>query len=343
MKILIVGNSKPWSIERYFVKYLKEGGAKVTILGSGDIVYDFHSRNLINKMLFHSKLVTRYPEVNRLLLKTAGSWRPDLIWVFKGMEIYPGTLDKLRKEGFRLANYNPDHPFIITSKGSGNKNVTESVGLYDLHFCYQQQLMSDITSKFNIPCVFLPFAYDPGDMEYMEPSEISEINKLCFQGNPDNYRIHILAMLADAGIPVDVFGHGWNKTTLAEKKGVSVYPIASRSAFWRMNQEYRVQLNLFREYNFGSHNMRTFEIPVVGGIQLTVHSVEQAGFFKDKEEIFFYSDETELVTRAIEILSMNPAKVSEIRTAARKRSLESGYSFRDRSALVLESFKRLCL
>ena len=67
-----------------------------------------------------------------------------------------------------------------------------------------------------------------------------------------------------------------------------VYPIASRPDFWRKNQEYRVQLNLFRQYNEGSHNMRTFEIPAVGGIQLTEYSTEQADFFKEGEEIFSF-------------------------------------------------------
>ena len=341
MRILLAGNSKSWAIERYFMKYLSALGAELILYPSGDIVHDFHTSSFLNKVLFHSKLVTKYPLVNKGLLQKAREVKPDVIWVFKGMEIYPETLQQLKTEGFRLANFNPDHPFIITSKGSGNKNVVDSVGLFDLHFCYQHQLQREIEQRFKIPTVFLPFAYDAGDVTFVSPVEITEINRLCFQGNPDAYRVRIVNLLAEEGILIDVYGHGWDKTEVAGKKGVSVYPIANRAGFWRKNQEYRLQLNLFREYNFGSHNMRTFEIPVVGGVQLTTYSEEQAEFFAENEEIFFFRDEAALVNKTKEILSLPAERVGTIRENARRRSLASGYSFADRAKTVYEAFEQL--
>src|SRR2546423_266143 len=112
MKVIIAGNSKSWAIERYFIKYLRAAGIEVILYPSGDIVHDFHTKNLFNKILFHSKLVTKYPRVNKGLLTAAREEKPDVIWFFKGMEVYPETLQQLKKEGFRLANFNPDHPFI---------------------------------------------------------------------------------------------------------------------------------------------------------------------------------------------------------------------------------------
>jgi spore maturation protein CgeB len=341
MKILIAGNNKTWSIERYFRKYLEMLGAEVIFFPSGDIVYDFHTKNVVNKLLFHSKLVTKYPYVNRELLNVSRTTRPDVIWVFKGMEIYPDTLEKLKQEGFRLANFNPDHPFIIPNKGSGNRNVSDSVPLYDLHFCYQRKLQQEIEQGFGVRTAFLPFAYDHEDVQYIDPASIDEINKLCFQANPDPYRVQVIEKLAEEGIAVDVYGHGWDKTSIASKKGVSVHPIASRAEFWKKNQQYRVQLNLFREYNYGSHNMRTFEIPVVGGVQLTVYSDEQAEFFEAGKEIFFFNDPADLVVKAKEILSMPAENIRAIRQQARDRSLNSGYSFKDRAQTVFETFRQL--
>jgi spore maturation protein CgeB len=341
MKILLAGFSQPWAIERYFIKYLKALGAEIIFYPSGDIVYDFHTRNLLNKILFHSKIMTKYPQVNAGLLQKAKEVKPDIIWVFKGMEIYPDTLRQLKKDGFRLANYNPDHPFIITSKGSGNKNVTDSVGLYDLHFCYHNDLIKQIRERFGITTVFLPFAYDDDDVTYTDPTTINEIGRVCFQGNPDAYRVKMISMLCDAGIPVDVYGHNWDKTAIAGKSGIRMAPVASRPEFWRKNQEYRVQLNLFREYNFGSHNMRTFEIPVVGGIQLTPYSEEQAGFFTADKEIFFFNNEKELIEKSNLLLSMGQAQIKQIREQTRARSLNSGYSFASRASTVFNAFKQL--
>ncbi|HEY4147660.1 MAG TPA: glycosyltransferase, partial [Chitinophagaceae bacterium] len=297
--------------------------------------------SIIHKILFHSKVVTKYPQVNKGLLQKAREEKPDVIWVFKGMEIYPDTLAQLRKEGFKLANFNPDHPFIITSKGSGNKNVVDSVGLYDLFFCYQRELQREIEKRFSIPTVFLPFAYDTGDLTYADPQSVNEISRLCFQGNPDPYRAKMIGFLADAGISVDVYGHGWDKTPVMYNKGINIFPIATRKQFWYKNQEYRVQLNLFREYNFGSHNMRTFEIPVVGGIQLSTYSEEQAEFFKEGEEIFFFRDPGDLVQKTKALLALPKEEADLLRQKARNRSLVSGYSFEDRAKTVMAAFKQL--
>jgi hypothetical protein len=339
MKILLVGSNFNYAIERYYVRYLKQFGADINHFPAADIVFNYHSKNLFNKILFKTKINTGYKPVNQQLMKIAYDYEPDVIWIFKGMEIYPDTLDKLRKD-FWLSNYNPDHPFLITSSGSGNNNVTQSVGLYHLHFCYHTGLKQQIEQNFRLPTVFLPFAYEKTDMVYTEQNTIKEIGRICFQGNPDKYRAGKIDLLTKAGMEVDVFGIGWQNTNLRTNKRVRLFNIVPRPEFWKLNQEYRVQLNLFRAYNNGSHNMRTFEIPVVGGIQLSPFSDEQSLFFDANKEIFFFMDDDEMIEKAKKILGMKEDESESIRMAARKRSLESPYSFEDRSLTVFETFKK---
>jgi spore maturation protein CgeB len=341
VKILIAGSDNHWSIERYFVKYLREYGAMVDLYPAADVVFTWHSKNIFNKVLFKTGIWKGYKKVNQELIEKASSIKPEVIWVFKGMEIYPDTWKKLRAMGIKLANFNPDHPFIISSRGSGNKNVTKSVGLFDLHFCYIRLLMSQIEDRFHIPCIFLPFAYEENDMIYTDASEISEIKKICFQGNPDGYRADMILFLAENGFKIDVYGHDWDKTELVNKKNIDIYPIASRRDFWKKNQEYRIQLNLFRAHNEGSHNMRTFEIPAVGGIQLTEYSAEQAEFFTENEEIFFFRNKEELRQKVEMLLNLNEEAARTLRQNARERSLNSGYRFSDRARTVYQSFEKL--
>lgn len=341
MKVLIVGSDGPSAIERYYVKYLRQFGAKIYHYPSADIVYKQLSKNIINRILFKAKLRTWYSGVNKGLLKTADEVSPDIVWVFKGMEIYPKTLEQLRKKNFILANYNPDHPFIIAGSGSGNKNVTKSVGLYHLHFCYHNSLRKEIEERFHIPTVFLPFAFEHSDVTYVDPSEITEINRVCFQGNPDKYRVTKIELLTAKGFDVDVYGIGWQRTRLSRNKRVRIFGIASRPEFWKKNQQYRLQLNLFRQHNFGSHNMRTFEIPAVGGVQLAPYSEEQSAFFEDSREIYFFYDDDDLIDKVRKILSLPPEAIRAVRASARKRSMEAGYSFEDRALLVYNTFKQL--
>ncbi len=340
MKILLVGSNFDYAIERYYVRYLKALGAKINHYPAPDIVFNYHSANLFNKILFKTKINTGYKPVNRRLLEIAYQYQPDVIWVFKGMEIFPETLDRLRKD-FRLANYNPDHPFLIISSGSGNDNVTQSVGLYHLHFCYNTGLQQEIQKRFNLPTVFLPFAYDRMDLAKMDQHRGEEIKKICFQGNPDAYRAGKIELFTEAGIDVDAYGIGWQHTKLRNNKRVKLFGIAPRAEFWKLNQQYRVQLNLFRAYNNGSHNMRTFEIPVAGGIQLAPYSDEQTLFYEPDKEVFFFKDDQEMVAKAKQILSMQTSDARIIRDAAKERSLTSPYSFEDRAQTVYDTFKKM--
>ena len=339
MKILLVGSNFDYAIERYYVRYLKQFGARINHFPAPDIIFNYHSRNIFNKVLFKTKIKTGYAHVNKRLMQIAYDYKPDVIWVFKGMEIFPDTLEKLKKD-FWLANYNPDHPFVITSSGSGNNNVTRSVGFYHLHFCYHTGLQQQIEKTFNLPAVFLPFAYETTDMVYEDQNNIDEINRVCFQGNPDKYRARKIEMLTEAGMEVDAYGIGWHHTALQHNSRVRLFNIASRPEFWKLNQQYRVQLNLFREYNNGSHNMRTFEIPAVGGIQLSPYSHEQTLFFDADKEIFFFNNDHEMVESAKKLLSLNQNEAMTIRSAARKRSIESPYTFRDRAQTVFDTFKK---
>jgi spore maturation protein CgeB len=213
--------------------------------------------------------------------------------------------------------------------------------LYDLHFCYHEALKKMIEERYHIPTCLLPFAYDRQDMVYQEPEKITEINRICFQANPDAYRVGRLEKLADSGLEVDVFGIGWNKTRLGLNPKIRLYPIAPRARFWLLNQEYRIQLNLFREYNNDSHNMRTFEIPAVGGIQLTPYSYEQESFFTAEKEIFFFRNDDEMIAEARRILEMTKNEADEIRKNARMRSMNSGYSFEDRALTVFKTFTKM--
>ena len=340
MKVLLVGSDFDVAIERYYKKYLTNFGAEIYHYPAPDIVFRFHSANIVNKILFKTGIYKKYGPVNRELIRIAEKINPDIIWIFKGLEIFPSTLKKLRSR-FLLANFNPDHPFIIIASSNGNRNVKDSVGLYHLHFSYHSALVKRIQEEYKIPAVFLPFAYDRYDLEYQTPETISEVLSVCFQANPDAWRVQKIKLLADAGLKVDVYGHGWNRTSLKNYKNVNLFPIAERKKFWFLNQQYRVQLNLFRKYNNDSHNMRTFEIPAVGGIELSPYSSEQAEFFSENTEIFLFRNDEEMITMSRELLQMEKESADQVRHAARTRSINSPYSFEDRALTGYKAFQQL--
>ena len=338
MKLLLVGSNNKWAIERYYIKYLREiNDVEIYHFTAPDIVYDFYAKNIINKILFKLKLITKYKEVNKQLLAISQEFKPDVIWIFKGMEIYPETISKL-KNNSRLVNYNPDNPFIFTGAGSGNKNVTKSIGLYDLHFTYSREIERELLSSYPACKVaYLPFGYDLNG--YTPEKNVEEILSACFIGNPDKERAKIINQLNDAGISLHIYGHNWSKYVSSKKN--TLHSAVVGDAFWRNMQQYRVQLNIMRIHNLNSHNMRTFEIATVGGIQLIPRTIEHKEFYIENEEAFFYDNIEDLANKIKYILKLPQNDISRIRESSKKRALNSGYSYMDRSKFVFEKFDNI--
>jgi spore maturation protein CgeB len=89
-----------------------------------------------------------------------------------------------------------------------------------------------------------------------------------------------------------------------------------------------------RLHNPDSHNMRSFEIPAVGGIQLAPDTPDHREYFQEGKEIFLFRDTEDCVTRIRQLLAFSSAEALKIRQQARKRCLDSGYSYEARSEFL---------
>jgi spore maturation protein CgeB len=340
MNILIIGSIKEWAFENHYIKHLKKLEISVDSFPAHDIFFSYYYKSILNKIKFRLKISSIYQRINKELLEVTKNKRYDVIWIFKGMEIYPQTLQELKDREITLVNFNPDHPFMHTYSGSGNSNVKKSIGIFDLHLCYNLAVKKRIESEFKIKCVWLPFGYEEDAITI--PNKNEEIVRACFIGNPDIFRAKIIINLARKGVPIDLYGNNW-KDWIKESSElkVSIHPAVYKNDFNKVATLYRLQLNIFRPHNENSHNMRTFEMPGFGCIMLAPISKEHTVLFKDKEEVYFYEDELELHSKALSILDMDYETALTIRRNAIKRSVVSKYSYRHRAIQVLEIFQEL--
>jgi spore maturation protein CgeB len=326
LKLLIVGSKSINSLENIYIKYLK--------LKEIDIYHidltDFYSYSgIINKILYIISYRTLYNKANQELLNYVEKCNPNFIWVFKGVELKNTTLLTLREKKIKLIYYNPDHPFIRNSVSHGKNNVEKNISLYDIHFSYQSDLTTFINSKYNLPSYNLPFGYDLTNDEYSSINE-KEIKRVCFVGTPDKERVKLVNYLIKNKIPLDLYGNEWSRV-IKFMPNVNVLPSVVNLEFYKTLFKYRIQLNLFRKHNFGSHNMRFFEIPAVGGVQLSNFSCEASDFFEEGKEIFFFKTKSDLIKKIHTILNYDEGIINEIRIAARNRSLTSKYSYQNRT------------
>lgn len=338
MRVLIAGSDEVWSLEKYYAKYLRDAGVQISNIPVQSIFYGYYNRGIVNKVLFKSGLSRIGRVIESKMRAMVEEHKPDIVWVFKGMELSPELLGWIKGRGIRLVNYNPDNPFLFSGKGSGNKNVTNSIGLYDLHFSYDRSICKKISQDFDIPCRILPFGFELTEELYTNCLKQEETVKLCFLGNPDEARAASISQLAD-DFPVDVFGKDWGNFVSHGK--ITIFPPVYGEEFWKTLYRYRVQLNLMRAHNLHSHNMRTFEIPGVGGIGLFPRTPDHEAFFEEGKEFFLYGDMLECKEKVAILLKMTPGEAAEIRQAARRRSIGSGYSYHDRALQALAEMKKL--
>jgi hypothetical protein len=340
MKILVVGSNKEWAFENHYIKHLVNQEQQISSFPAHDIFYTYYYKNIFNKLIFRIGLSSIYKTINDKLIKLTNSEKFDVLWVFKGMEIFPETLEKIKMASVKIVNFNPDHPFVHTFRGSGNSNVKNSIGCYDLHLCYNLSVKNRIEAEYKIKCEWLPFGYEEAEVKF--PTRENEILRGCFIGTPDKYRASTLKQLAESGLPIDLYGQGWEKWVPAHKgMDLSYHPAVYKTDFNKVATKYRLQLNIFRPHNDNSHNMRTFEMPALGCIMLAPESREHSLLFNDSKEAFFYKNEIDLYNKALSILNMDYETALVIRKKAYYRSLDSEYCYRKRAEQVIKIFKTL--
>ncbi|MDA9312908.1 glycosyltransferase [Vicingaceae bacterium] len=327
--VLLVGSNSKWAIERHFVKYMT-GCCNLFFFNARGIFLNYYYANYLNKIFFRLGISSIISQINKELLEIVKKRDFDAILVFKGMEIYPETLDKLKQSGIMLFNYNPDHPYEFFGSGSGNENVEKGIKLYHHHFSYSQAIIKGLKENYAVSCTWVPFGYEKSH----PPSTEKDIRSICFIGNPDKDRAKTINNLLQNDIEVDVYGNGWDNF-LIRNDGLKCFDAIYGDDFIRIAQMYRVQLNTFRPHNYGSHNMRTFEMPAIGCIMLAPYSEEHSLLYDNKKEVFFYESEEELIGMAKLILALEDEQAFEIKKKAHQRSVLSNYNYAQRAEIIM--------
>lgn len=334
MRILISSSKNENLLAPQYYHCLKSMGTDIHATYFFDELTSYLDKSKLNKVIFKLYKKHIYKKCNQILLRDCEKIKPNVVLIFKGMEIFPETLDKLKKKNIFLVNYNLDHPFEYISEASGNKNVKESILKYDLHLTYSNHILKSFKDKFpSAKIEFLPFGIS-NDIPPMK--KIQEEIKACFIGYGDKERARMISMILKNNIDIDVYGLNWQKYFDTENAHLSIYPPVYGKNYWHTLTKYRAQLNLLRKHNFLSHNMRSFEIPASGGIMLSERTPEHLSFFSENIEAFYYSSEDEMIIKLNDLLKMTSSEANKIRSNAIERCQNSNYSYSDRAQEVLD-------
>lgn len=331
--LLLIGQFAPGGIERYFIEGLQKCGAHITTYDVGGRYYENVSRSTANRIINKISPDFFYRPLNEQLLKWVAGKQFDAILVFKGMELFPATVDLLRRHGVVLANFNGDHPFEFYSPGSGNKNVADSIPYYDVHFSYAKKIVCQLQQRFAKTAYCIPFGYSS---QIGCPSGVASLdyhNRVLFVGAYDEQRASYLNRLRFKGL--DIYGNlKWRTRTLFKQKVHSAYRNRSLlgNDYAKAAVSSTCMINLLRQQNIreDSHNMRTFEVPGYGGLLISQRTTEQQEYFEEDREAVYFDTVDELNDKLC-YLCKNDEIVRRIKRAGHERALKSDYSYDNRS------------
>lgn len=334
-RILLVGSDKEYAIENNYREAFPHKYV-VKIHPIQRFFEDQYSASLCNKILFKLNKNNFLKPFNYELIKAVEEFKPDVVLVFKGMTVFPETIIAIKKIVERVYCYNADHPFIFDYAGSGNKYVRESICLYDAYFTYSASIKRELVSRFNVKSLILPFAIS--SLPAIRPEPTTIISRVCFIGNPDKERAIVIKHLLKQQLPVTVYGINWN-AFLKPNALLEILPPLSQTELIQQIPAYKVQLNLFRNHNMNSHNMRSIEIPAFGGVQLAPRSEDHDRFFGDREFIFYYSDLASMTKIAKNLLNLSCEEICQLQESATKYILQNGFTYKDRVSVLLDHFE----
>ncbi len=261
-----------------------------------------------------------------------------VVWIDKGLWIYPDTVASLRRSlDAVMVHYTPDPQVVFQPEKL--RHFLGAVPLYDVLFTTKPFEVDAYLSSGARNLILVHQSYDD---RRLQPREVTPPDRqrlgseVCFIGQyTDHYAVLLEAAVA-TGARVRFWGPNW-------RRRLSRHP-SLRSAFagdgvW--GEDYAIALNatdialcfLSKRYP-ESTTTRTFEIPGCGTFMLAERTPEHAALFREGEEAAFFGTPDELAAAIRQYLA-HPAERRRIAAAGHARALRDGHGDRARMQAML--------
>jgi spore maturation protein CgeB len=328
ISILIIGLDYQHSLENFYKKAFISIGIKKIFFFSNNIYFNLYCllSSLKLKFLFAPINIFYQNKLNFFLKKK----KPfDFIIIFKGIEINKKYLLELKNKNLetKIINIFTDDPFNLDSPATSSISLLSSIPIYDYFFIWSLKIKDKLKKKYKAykNFYYLPFGFN---------KRINKINKdkidsnyISFIASGDQYRENIIKKINK--IKINIFGNSWGKSLGNHSiksfvHGKKLIDIIAKSF---------LSINILRKQNQTSHNMKTFEVPAMGGLLVTTRSKEQNYFFPENQACVMFSNASELEKKIL-FLKKNK-KVAE-RVRQRGFKLSRHHSYNERAKYLLK-------
>jgi spore maturation protein CgeB len=251
-----------------------------------------------------------------------GAGNFDLVWIDKGVFIYPEILDKLKNSSNTLVHFTPDTAFTHNQ----SELFYKALPLYD--YCittksFEKHFYEERRVKRLLYCTQ---GYDPDLHKIYYPFQ--EKHGIAFVGQYEEGRGELITKLIERNYPVRLAGADWENFANKFRHKSNLSYLGSGlfgEAYARVLSGSLIGLGLLAKKFPELHTTRTFEIPACGTALATERNEETSHFFH-KEEAIFFSDLPELMERIDALMTRNEL-LKLISEKGNRKVVAGGYDY----------------
>jgi hypothetical protein len=330
-RLLIVGADGPNALERYYQRAFARQGVEATVFDPEAGLGLLRSGRIINRLSWYAQPIV-VASALRAYLARDSNW--DAILLFKGLHVPASAIRACRKltPHASWANLNPDSPFD-RGRSTSSAHIRAAITLFDAYFIWSHELVEQLRRAGATRPTYLPFGFDPDSHFPVAALDPALAGMITFVGSYDAQRAAVLESIADQ--PLLIYGNAWDRLPRHSKlRSKVVSPAIYGAPLRSVVSSSLATINILRPQNRGSHNMRTFEVPAMGGLMLSSRSREQNDFFPEGEACLMYSGPDELRAHVVEL---SAGRIERHSIMHRARELAQAHAYDARARTILAS------
>ena len=345
--VLIAGDGRSAIHERAIEGALQEQGWHTHLFTWHQYLNADRSESLLSRGIA-ARLQSRFvigpaiARLNRDLQVAAKKLRPQLVFVYRGAEVWADTIAKLKKGGAMMFGYNNDDPFGKAPPFYW-RHFRRALASYDHVFAYRPKNIADyralglsevsLLRSYYIRAINFPVAAPPAGKYACD---------VLFAGHYErDGREVMLERLAEAGVNLRVMGPEWERYDRAGSLATAISREVPRGSEYNLAlNSAKIALVFLSRLNNDSYTRRCFEIPATKTFMLAEYSSDLASLYEEGMEAEYFRTPTELLAKVRHYLA-NPAKRQQIAEAGSARLLRDGHEVSDRARQIASIYERL--
>lgn len=352
-KKVLVNSPEFYGIDRSILNAFKRSGFETILLNIRvRLTFQERAAKILGRKIpflkFFFDLILKYylNKENKELISCIKREKPDLIFVIKGDQIFPETLQIINnKLSIPIVAYIWDDPFYSYAGNFADNyrksNFVKGMFYYDYIFVYDRYYTRKIMEHGIKNVKYLPLATDP---EVYSPIHVNKNEKgqyeydICFVGRPYPNRVEVLEKLKDYNL--GVFGDGWKFFFLKKGHLLPSY-YKGKATGEKVNKIYcssKIILNIHDPEAKEGLNTRTFDILACGAFELVDFKKIIKKHLTIGKEIVVYKSINE-IRKVIDQYLAVPSKRNKIVKNGMKRVLNE-HTWLHRVRKVIDTLNR---